>query len=40
MTKEDREFAKVKLEEIVNGICITIKRKAEIEIEESYPCLV
>lgn len=39
MTNEDREFAKVRLKEIVNGICTTFRGSAEIEIEESYPCL-
>ena len=39
MTNEDREFAKRRLKEIVNGICTTFRGSAEIEIEESYPCL-
>lgn len=39
MTNEDREFAKQRLKEIVNGICTTFRGSAEIEIEESYPCL-
>ncbi|WP_294387653.1 M20 family metallopeptidase [uncultured Clostridium sp.] len=39
MTNEDREFAKVRLKEIVNGICTTFRGNADIEIEESYPCL-
>ena len=39
MTSEDREFAKQRLKEIVNGICTTFRGSAEIEIEESYPCL-
>ena len=39
MTNEDREFAKARLKEIVNGICTTFRGSAEIEIEESYPCL-
>lgn len=39
MTNEDREFAKVRLKEIVNGICTSFRGCAEIEIEESYPCL-
>ena len=39
MTNEDREFAKKRLNEIVNGICMTFRGNAEIEIEESYPCL-
>ena len=39
MTNEDREFAKVRLKEIVNGVCTTFRGSAEIEIEESYPCL-
>ena len=39
MTKEDREFAKLRLKEIVNGVCTAFRGSAEIEIEESYPCL-
>lgn len=39
MTNEDRELAKARLKEIVNGICTTFRGSAEIEIEESYPCL-
>ena len=39
MTNEDREFAKLRLNEIVNGVCTTFRGSAEIEIEESYPCL-
>lgn len=39
MTNEDREFAKQRLKEIVNGICTTFRGSSEIEIEESYPCL-
>ena len=39
MTNEDREFAKARLKEIVNGICTTFRGSAEIEIEESYPSL-
>ena len=37
MTNEDREFAKVRLKEIVNGICTTFRGSAEIEIEEVIP---
>lgn len=39
MTNEDREFAKTRLNEIVNGICTAFRGSAEIEIDESYPCL-
>lgn len=39
MTREDREYAKIRLREVVNGICMTMRAEAEIEIEESYPCL-
>lgn len=39
MTSEDREFAKRRLKEIVNGVCLAFRGSAEIEIEESYPCL-
>ena len=39
MSKEDRSFASKRLEEIVDGICISSRAKAEIYIEESYPNL-
>lgn len=39
MTKEDREYATRRLKEVVNGICMTMRAEADIEIEESYPCL-
>lgn len=39
MTKEDRSFAIERLKEIVNGIALSSRAKAEVEIEESYPCL-
>ncbi|SHE51499.1 M20 metallopeptidase family protein [Clostridium fallax] len=39
MAKEDREYAKRRLEEIVKGITLTMRGDYEIEIEESYPCL-
>lgn len=39
MNKEDRAFACKRLSEIVNGICISSRAKAEIDIEESYPNL-
>ena len=39
MTKEDRTYATQRLKEIVNGIAVMSRAKAEIEIEESYPCL-
>lgn len=39
MTKEDREFAKKRLTEIVNGVCMSFRGTADIEIEESYPSL-
>ncbi len=39
MTKEDRIYATQRLKEIVNGIAVMSRAKAEIEIEESYPCL-
>ena len=39
MSMTDREFAKKRLKEIVDGICLTFRAKAEIEIEDSYPCL-
>lgn len=39
MTMEDREHATKRLREIVNGVCTTFRGTAEIDIEESYPCL-
>ncbi|NRT76988.1 M20 metallopeptidase family protein [Clostridium beijerinckii] len=39
MTKEDRAFAIKRLNEIVNGIAVMSRAKAEVKIEESYPCL-
>ncbi|AOR24216.1 M20 metallopeptidase family protein [Clostridium taeniosporum] len=39
MTKEDRSFTIKRLKEVVNGIALSSRAKAEIEIEESYPCL-
>lgn len=39
MTMEDREFAKNRLKDIVQGICLSMRASCEIEIEESYPCL-
>ena len=39
MTKEDRAFAIQRLNEIVNGIAAMSRAKAEITVEESYPCL-
>lgn len=39
MTNEDREFAKRRLKEIVDGVCMSFRGSAVIDIEESYPCL-
>lgn len=39
MTKEDREFAINRLNEIVKGIAEMSRAKAEVIVEESYPCL-
>lgn len=39
MTKEDRAFAIKRLNEIVNGIAVMSRAKAEINVTESYPCL-
>lgn len=39
MKKEDREFAKKRLKEIVTGAANAMRAKAEINIDESYPCL-
>ncbi|MGL5615178.1 MAG: M20 metallopeptidase family protein [Sarcina sp.] len=39
MTHEDREFAKKRLKEIAEGISLANGATAEVEIEESYPCL-
>lgn len=39
MDKDDREEVKKRLNEVVKGICASMRAEAEIEIEESYPCL-
>jgi len=39
MTKEDRAFAIKRLNEIANGIALMSRAKAEINVDESYPCL-
>lgn len=39
MTKEDRAFTIERLKEIVNGIATISRAKAEIKVDESYPCL-
>ena len=39
MTKEDRAFAIKRLTEVVEGIATMSRAKAEIKVEESYPCL-
>lgn len=39
MDKDDREEVKKRLSQVVNGICSSMRAEAEIEIEESYPCL-
>jgi amidohydrolase len=39
MTKEDRAFAIKRLNEVVNGIAVMSRAKAEINVTESYPCL-
>lgn len=39
MKSEHREYVKKRLCEVVNGICAAMRGKAEIDIEESYPCL-
>ncbi|OOM73894.1 putative hydrolase YxeP [Clostridium puniceum] len=39
MTNEDRAFAIKRLNEIVNGISAMSRAKAEIKVDESYPCL-
>lgn len=39
-TPEDREFAKRRLEEIAKGVSMALRGNAEVEIEESYPCLI
>lgn len=40
MTREDREYSINRVDEIINGIAMATRTKAEIEIAESYPCLV
>ncbi len=39
MKSEHREYVKERLCQIVNGICTAMRGTAQIEIEESYPCL-
>jgi amidohydrolase len=39
MSSEDRLNTKLRLEEIVRGICTAMRGSYEIDIEESYPCL-
>ncbi|MBP1863834.1 amidohydrolase [Clostridium tetanomorphum] len=39
MKKEQREYVKRRLKEIVEGVTNSLRGKCEIEIEESYPCL-
>lgn len=39
MKKEHREYVKKRFKEVVEGISSTMRGTAEIEIEESYPCL-
>lgn len=39
MKKEHREYVKERLCEIVKGVCSAMRGEAEIDIEESYPCL-
>ena len=38
-TKEDRKYVVKRVEEIFKGTCETLRGKAEVYIEESYPCL-
>lgn len=40
LTPEDREYAKKRLEEVVASVCTAMRGDYEIEIEESYPCLI
>lgn len=40
LTPEDREYAKKRLEEVVASVCMAMRGSYEIEIEESYPCLI
>lgn len=39
MRKEHREYVKLRLVEIVEGIVHSMRGKCEIQIDESYPCL-
>jgi metal-dependent amidase/aminoacylase/carboxypeptidase family protein len=39
MSSEDRLNTKLRLEEIVRGICTAMRGSYEVDIEESYPCL-
>ncbi|SHI86552.1 amidohydrolase [Clostridium cavendishii DSM 21758] len=40
LTPEDREYAKKRLEEVVSSVCKAMRGDYEIDIEESYPCLI
>lgn len=40
LTPEDREYAKKRLEEVVASVCMAMRGSYEVEIEESYPCLI
>ncbi|MFL0252304.1 M20 family metallopeptidase [Clostridium neuense] len=39
MKSEDREFAKKRLVEVARGVANSMRAEAEVNIEESYPCL-
>lgn len=39
MSKDDRDFVKIRLKEVVKGICNSLNAQCEIIIEEGYPCL-
>ena len=40
ITKEDREHSVKRVKEIAEGIARTLRTECQIEIEESYPCLI
>ena len=40
MTKEDREHSVKRVKEIAEGIARSLRAECQVEIEESYPCLI
>lgn len=40
LNKDDRKYIVRRVEEVAKGICLTLRGKVKIEIEESYPVLI